>query len=70
MSCEVSVRPAHFARTLNSETNLLIGFKNCLSLCSLCKNSPSVSNGLNTELRAIMKSLTVPRYIPLLEANN
>ena len=63
----MSVRPARFARTLNSETNLSTGLENCLSLWSLCKDSPSASNGLNAELRAAMKSLTVPRCIPPLE---
>ena len=64
MSCEVSVRPACFARTWNSKTNSSTGLENCLSLWSLCKDSPSTSNGLNAELRAAMKSLTVPRCIP------
>ena len=67
MSCDVSVRSVHFARTLNSETNSLTGLENCLSLWSLCKDSSSASNGLNAELRAAMKSLTVPKCIPLLE---
>ena len=67
MSCDVSVRPVRFVRTLNSETNSLTGLENCLSSWSLCKDSPSASNGLNAELRAAIKSLTVPRCIPPLE---